>query len=343
MKKYSLILLLILIMGCQSLPTGEVTHSWLFVDDGQYNVEDNQFNITVVYDEQQRYYRVGAHDSWGTKQLESRLIDVSVMLDDDINKITVDADFQQDSASGLTVPKHSSSKDICANQKGLALNQLPENQETYQYHMTVCFDSLVVTDKTEDAQCVIDLVALNKDFIQLDASNAKPLATYFNYSLQDKDGSVLLWKHNYGDFSGKDSIDIYHPSCSHSSDKIATHNNRTHKKTVSIKELGPRLSLSMSHYGTPTILANNNNQNYQRIISLSGDVLRDQLQRNNKGWKTLFLPDEHLLYEFDIEYGDDFNKAGKELQFDLIITRYNYAKNNVEVRRITVEQPSFNQ
>lgn len=332
MIKHRLLVLLILLVGCQALPTGEVTHSWLFVDDGQYNVADNQFNITVAYNKQQRYYRVGAHDSWGTKHLDSRLIDVSIQLNDDMDEIKISADFQQNTTSGVLKSssekvidniKHQSSKNICVNPTGLPLNQLPANQETYQYHMTVCPDSLVITDKTSDDQCIIDLAAQNEDLIQLVSNGEKSLATHFAYSLQDSDGSVVVHANNWR-YVREKKITFYQVYC----------DGKVIAKSIDIEGMGEQhFIVHVSNYGDPTAILHYNNRQNNPIVTLNGDVQYDGPMIQDLGWSGLFLPDQKVYYDFDTKLKEEKSKD----QFELITTRYEYDKAEVTTRNVSIE------
>lgn len=70
-------------------------------------------------------------------------------------------------------------------------------------------------------------------------------------------------------------------------------------------------------------------------MSFSGDVLKERSEKSNRGWKTIFLPDQKDLFDIDIDYSH--NTA--ELHFDIIINRYNHSEGITQAGRITVNQP----
>lgn len=333
MKRLTLIVLLLL-SGCEVLPTGDTGHYRRVSGYDYYYVDDKQYQLKVRDELIRTFYRPGIHGNTGTKKLAVSEINVTLQLNEDLDKITATSELGR-SITTEELKNHPYDSPMSRFWSGYGVRtqcqedanevvQLPlDRLETAHYKLHACPDTLVITDKATNKQCTIDLLAFNDEYTQVGYSKEFPVSTRFDYALQDSDGSVVIRGNNHGYIRDK-KITLHQVYCG---EKVVT-------KNISTDGMGEQFYiLHVSSYGTPAAVLHYNNHRNNRIVTLEDEIQYDGPKLKHFGWNGLLLPDQKAYYDFDTHLKDTNDNE----QFELVITRYSYDKGKVETTKILVD------
>lgn len=336
MKRIILFVALLLV-GCEVLPTGDTGHYRRVSGYDYYYVDQNQYQLKVRDELIRTFYRPGIHGNTGTKKLAVSEINVTLQLDEDLDKITATSGLGR-SITTEELKNHPYDSPMSRFWSGYGVRtqcqeeahevaKLPfQRMETAHYKLHTCPDTLVLTEKATNQQCTIDLKAFNDKYFKTSYSDEYPLSTNFDYALQDADGSVIVRANNWGYIRAR-KISLYQLSC----------DGKPVEKNIDIDGMGEQFFiLHVSNYGTPTAVLQYNNRQNNRIVTLDGETQYDGPTLQDLGWTGLLLPEQKVYYYFDTKLKEG---KGKD-QFELVITRYNYGKGSVEEKRILIEPPT---